>query len=101
MLKFLENHVKTQQDLFFFFFFFFFQIFKLGNIFEILTKKAKNVFFCQKNHLFTTFCQNFQKYCINQKYEKKTFPREMSYCDFQAIVAFLTQNYHFKLGTFF
>ena len=60
----------------FFFFFFFFQISNLGNIFEKFTKKCqkmqkKSDFFWQKTHTFDFFGQNFQKYCLIQKIEKK------------------------------
>ena len=68
---------------------------------KILTKEGKKRNFFAKNHFFGRFLalfgQNFQKYRLNQKFEK-TVPREMYYHDFQAILAFLTQNFVFSLS---
>ena len=63
MLKLLKNHVKTllyKQ---------FFPIFDLGNIFDNFDQKVpkngkKVIFF------FAFFSQNFQKYCLLEKFEK-------------------------------
>ena len=49
--------------------------------------------FLAKKLFFDFFGQNFQKYCLIQEFEKKTFLESKN--DFQAILAFLTQNYYF------
>ena len=54
---------------------FFFSNFKLGNIFENFDQKvpknAKKVIFWQKSCFLTFLVENFQKYCLIQKFEKK------------------------------
>ena len=61
-----------------------FQIFEFGNFLQILTKKCqkipKKVIFGQKTHVFMTFLvENFQKYCLIKKFEKKkNVPRVVS-----------------------
>ena len=64
-----------------FFFKFLIQIFELGNIFENFDQKVpkntKKVIFWQKIMFFDFFGQNFQKYCLIQKFEK-TVPRVVS-----------------------
>ena len=65
MLKLLENHVKTQL------YERFFQIFELGNIFEILTKKSKKHDFFAKNHFFGIFWSKFSNILPKLKIWKK------------------------------
>ena len=68
--------------------FFFFKFLKVGNIFENLDRKGtKRDFMKKKTNKQTNkqtflaflalFCQNFQKYCLIQTYEKLV-PREVS-----------------------
>ena len=57
------------------FFLFFFLIFNLGNIFWKFwpksSKKCQKSDFLAKTHVFDFFGQNFQKYCLIQKFEKQ------------------------------
>ena len=76
-----------------------FIFFNLSNIFENVDQKVpKKGIFWQKIMFFDFFGQSFQKYCLIQKFEKKNVPRVVSKHDFQAILAFLTQNNFFSLS---
>ena len=48
--------------------------------------------FCQNSHFWPFFGTFWSKF---SKIFEKTVPRELYYHDFQAILAFLTQNYFF------